>query len=185
MNREDGNDHPEGGASPAPPGDTRPTPDGGSDEMVETRHRIHRTIRQAMERHPAVLEARGIPDGRYAEVEAVVDPSFFGRDASKATIRVSWQPGAAEHRHPACEDWGRPERVDSTAHFVFHYSDTGGYDCGYHCEPNPHVDGLLHVQQRPSADDEYAYEPASLDASSPVGILWEVLAALETRLGRA
>lgn len=160
----------------------RPAPDGGKDEMVEIRHRIHRTIRQALERHPAVLEARGIPEGRYTEVEATVDPLYFGRNAADATIRVSWQPDSTEHRHPADDGGNRRRGIEKPAHFVIQYSDTEGYDCGFHCEPNPHVEGLLHVQERATADDAYTYEPLTLDASAPIGVLWEVLAALETRL---
>lgn len=169
-------------ADSAPSTRPRPVADGGTDELVEARHRIHRTLRQAMERHPAIVEARGVPDGRYAEVEAIVDPSYFDRDAADATIRVSWQPDVAESRQPADEGGSGQQRTEIAANFVFHYSDTDGHECGVHCEPNPHVDGLLHVQERTTLDGEYFYEPFTLDASSPVGVLWEVLAAFETRL---
>ncbi|RLM52736.1 hypothetical protein DVK07_21825, partial [Halorubrum sp. Atlit-26R] len=68
------------------------------------------------------------------------------------------------------------------AYYTLHYSEPAGFDCGIHCEPNPHVDGLLHFQEREDVDDPYTYEPVSFDAGSVSGLLWEMLDALATRL---
>ena len=57
-----------------------------------------------------------------------------------------------------------------------------GFDCGFYCEPNPHVDGFLHYQERDGVNDPYTYEPASFDARSVSGLLWEMLDALANRL---
>lgn len=153
-------------------------PDGGSDGAADARHRIHRALRHALERHPAVPAARGFPDGLYTEVEADVDASYFGSDASTASIRVSWQPAATQHQSVP-ED--RP-RTSLTANFVIHYSDSSGSECGVHLEPNPHVSGQLHLQHREKPDAAYSYEPFALEAESPVGVLWEVLEAIQARI---
>lgn len=154
-------------------------PDGGSDGDAKARHRIHRALRHALERHPAVLAARGFPDGMYTQVEADVDASYFGSDARTASLRVSWQP-AADQGTAVPED--RP-RTSLTANFVIHYSDSSGYECGVHLEPNPHVSGQLHLQHRETPDASYSYEPFTLEARSPVGVLWEVLEAIQARIG--
>ena len=56
------------------------------------------------------------------------------------------------------------------------------FDCGFHCEPNPHVDGLLHYQKREDVNDMYTYEPVSFGARSVTGLLWEMMDALAGRL---
>lgn len=157
-------------------------PDGGRDlprEDREKRHRILRMLREQLERHPAILRARGIPEGNYAEIDADLDPLYFGRDASEATLRVTWQPNPTFPPGTSLED---RRRTSLTADFVFHYSESTGFDCGYHLEPNPHVTGHLHYQERDSTEAEYSYEEFALNASSPVGVLWEVLNELETQL---
>ncbi|CCQ32664.1 hypothetical protein HTIA_0519 [Halorhabdus tiamatea SARL4B] len=65
--------------------------------------------------------------------------------------------------------------------YVFHYSDDTGFDCGWHREPNPHVDGKLHYQERSSAES-YQYESVSFSAETPPRILWTVLDRLTDRL---
>jgi hypothetical protein len=75
-------------------------------------------------------------------------------------------------------------RTPIQAYYTIHYSEPSGFDCGYHCEPNPHIDGLLHYQERDDVDDRYTYEPASFDARSVSGLLWEVMDALADRLSR-
>lgn len=156
----------------------KPRPDGGSDADAEARHRIHRTLRHALERHPAVQSASGTPDGTYTEIEADMDTSYFGRDETSATIRVSWQPTSGQSTAASDERM----RTSLTANFVFHYSESSGFEWGVHLEPNPHVAGQLHVQERASPDDGYSCEPFSLEARSPVGVLWEVLEALRDRI---
>jgi len=157
-------------------------PDGGTDtsrEDRERRHRILRSLRGQLELHPAVVSARGIPEGNYAEIEANLDPLYFGRDAAEASLRITWQPNPTFPPGTSLED---RQRTSLTANFVFHYSESTGFDCGYHLEPNPHVTGHLHYQERDAPEENYTYETFTLTASSPVGVLWELLEALETRL---
>jgi hypothetical protein len=68
------------------------------------------------------------------------------------------------------------------AYFVFHYYDSTGRDFGWHREPNPHVDGLEHYQERDSPENEYRYEPAHFESHSPVDLLWDVLGRIEVRV---
>jgi hypothetical protein len=157
-------------------------PDGGSHnphESAEKRHRILRALREQLDRHPAITNAHGIPDGYYAEVRAEVDPRYFGRDADTATFRVTWHPNPTFPPGTGLED---RERTSLTANFAFHYSESSGFDCGWHLEPNPHVSGHLHFQERESSDEDYVYDEFTLTATSVVGVLWEVLDALEARL---
>jgi hypothetical protein len=73
-------------------------------------------------------------------------------------------------------------RTPIRAYYTFHYSEPDGLDCGFHCEPNPHVDGLLHYQAREDTNDAYTYETVSFDARSVSGLLWELMDALADRL---
>ncbi len=157
-------------------------PDGGSrneNESAEKRHRILRTLREQLDRHPAITNARGIPEGLYAEVRAEMNPRYFGRDGDDATFRVTWHPNPTFPPGTGLED---RERTSLTANFAFHYSESTGFDCGWHLEPNPHVSGHLHSQERDTPDEDYTYHECTLTADSVVGVLWEVLDALESRL---
>jgi hypothetical protein len=69
------------------------------------------------------------------------------------------------------------------AYYNLHCTEPEGLDCGFHCEPNPHVDGLLQYHERGTASDRYTYEPVSFAARSVSGLLWELLDALADRLG--
>ncbi|AHG05682.1 hypothetical protein HALDL1_00700 (plasmid) [Halobacterium sp. DL1] len=156
--------------------------DGGTDtsrEDRERRHRILRSLRGQLERHPAVVSARGMPEGNYAEIEADLDPLYFGRDADTSSLRITWHPNPAFPPETGLED---RQRTSLAANFVFHYRESTGFDCGYHLEPNPHATGHLHYQERDAPEEAYAYNAFTLTASSPVGVLWELLDALETRL---
>jgi len=144
------------------------------------RHHVLRQLRGQLERHPAVEAAWGTPDGEYSVVKARLDPAYFGRGADTATLDVVWQP-FPDGDLPDTGDSSMPAvrtRVD--AMFRVHYSESSGFDCGFHNEPNPHVDGWFHVQWRGSPDEEYAYQPASLTARTPVGALWEMVEELES-----
>lgn len=139
--------------------------DGGtSDDFGRKRHRILRELHRELERHPAVQRVTGRPDDRYRELRATLDPVILGVEADDATLRVTWWPASDD-----------PE-------YAFHYSDDSGFDCGWHREPNPHVDGKLHYQERPSAEEPYAYESVSFSADTPPRILWTVLDRLTERL---
>lgn len=157
-------------------------PDGGRDTSqvdVEKRHRILRSLREQLERHPGVVAARGSPDGRYATVTADVTPAYVGRDAESTSLRVTWQPNP---RFPPGTSLENRRRTTLTSNFTIHYRESSGFDCGVHLEPNPHVEGHLHYQERPSPDAEYDYDAVSLEATSPVGVLWEVLELIADRL---
>ncbi|MCU4973575.1 hypothetical protein OB955_12585 [Halobacteria archaeon AArc-m2/3/4] len=73
-------------------------------------------------------------------------------------------------------------RTPIRAYYTLHYSESNGLDCGFHCEPNPHVDGLLHYQKREDTNEAYTYEPVSFGARSVTGLLWEMMDALAERV---
>lgn len=150
------------------------------------RHHVLRQLRQQLELHPGVEAAWGTPGGAFSAVEARIDPAYFGRGADTATLRVVWQPTPDDDPGDRPSDPGDPSkpgpRTAFVAMFRVHYSESGGFDCGFHNEPNPHVDGWFHVQWRASPGEAYDYRPASLEARTPVGALWEILEELESIL---
>ena len=167
------------------PGRQPQRPDGGrgvTQEDVEKRHRILRSLREQLEHHPAIMSAWGSPDGQYAELEADVDPAQFGRGGESASLRVTWQPNPHLPPKTSLEDrrW-----TSLTSNFKIHYTESSGFDCGVHLEPNPHVDGHLHYQERGSPTDEYDYDEVSLVATAPVGVLWEALEIIADRIQQA
>ena len=156
--------------------------DGGwesTQEDVETRHRILRSLREQLERHPAIISAWGSPDGQYAELAADVDPTQFGRTSESASLRVTWQPNPHVPREARLDD---RRRTSITSNFTIHYSESSGFDCGIHLEPNPHVKGHLHFPERTAPSEEYDYDEVSLAATAPVGVLWEALEIIADRL---
>jgi hypothetical protein len=136
--------------------------DGGS-PFANDRHRILRAVIDALRRHPVVTDARGQPPSTFTEVSATLAPRRWGHDATDATLRVTWQP------------LDPPE-------FAFHYSE-GGFDCGWHREPNPHVDGDDHYQER-VGDEAYRYEPVSFEGETAPELTWEIMERLRQRLDR-
>lgn len=99
-------------------------PDGGWDstqEDVEKRHRILRSLREQLEHHPAIISAWGSPDGQYAELEADVDPAQFGRDGELASLRVTWQPNPHLPPETSLDD---RRRTSLTSNFIIHYLST-------------------------------------------------------------
>lgn len=157
----------------------------GRDSGAE-RHHILRQLRQQLEQHPAVDAAWGEPAGSYAEVAATVTPEYFGRDAETATLRLAWHPSPTVAEEDSRPDPADPltagPRTQFEAMFKLHYSESGGYDCGFHNEPNPHVEGWFHFQERFTPSEDYDYLACSLDARTPVGALWELCDLLEERL---
>ena len=103
------------------------------------------------------------------QVGATFDLSIFidGHiNAEKAKLYVNW--------------WVHPNEKDR---FRFHYTDTTGFDCGWHRQENEHVDGLDHYQERDDSEDEYKYEPIEFDQNNPTGLVWEIAVdRLESRL---
>lgn len=148
----------------------------------QDRHRALRELYSELGRHPAVLTVEGEPSGEYRELRAVLNPAAFDRSSADASLRVTW----LSHPSPGPEASDRSSdrwlRTSIRAYYTLHYSESSGFDCGFHCEPNPHVDGLLHYQERSDANEEYTYEPVSFDARSLAGLLWELMDALAARL---
>jgi len=155
--------------------------DGGSSPGPD-RHRIIRELRGELARHPAVRAVERKPSNEYRELRATVAPTWFGRQAEEASLRVAWIPDPSpgpETSDRASDAW---MRTPIRAYYTVHYSESSGFDCGFHCEPNPHVDGLLHYQERDGTDTAYTYEPVSLSARSVSALFWEVMDGLSDRL---
>jgi len=136
--------------------------DGGS-PFANSRHRALRAVIDALRRHPVVTEARGHPPSTFTEVRATLDPTRWDHDAESATLRVTWQP-------------------ISPPEFAFHYSEDG-FDCGWHREPNPHVEGDAHYQERVS-DGSYRYESISLEGETAPELVWEIMERLQSQVAR-
>lgn len=157
-----------------------------SAESGVERHRILRQLRQQLEQHPAITAAWGEPEGEYAEVAAEVSPTYVGRTATSATLRLVWYPTPTVPKENKRPDPADPTTAGPRTHFEamfkLYYSESSGYDCGFHNEPNPHVEGWFHFQERPTPNTAYEYSPCSLDARSPASALWELLDLLEAKL---
>lgn len=140
------------------------------ESYIERRHRTLIELKRTVQRHPAVDIARGSrqDDGRFRELDVPLSPVILDLDVDDAGLRIAWRP--------------RPD-PDEPAYFVFHYHDSSELDFGWHREPNPHVDGLAHYQERSSPDDEYEYEPVDFDSLVPVALCWDILGRIEERLG--
>ena len=152
------------------------------DTRGKGRHRILRELRGELGRHPAVRSVEGEPPNEYRELRAVLNPSWSGRTTETASLRVTWIPNPTpgpEASDRANDTW---MRTPIRAYYTLHYSESNGLDCGFHCEPNPHVDGLLHYQKRENPKESYTYEPVSFGARSVTGLLWEMMDALATQL---
>lgn len=169
---------------------THPSPDSRGDRVRsdggansgQDRHRILRELRGELGRHPAVRSVDGDPPDLYRELRAALNPSWFGRATETASLRVTWIPDPSpgpEASDRATDTW---IRTPIRAYYTLHYSESSGLDCGFHCEPNPHVDGLLHYQERAGGNEVYTYEPISFSARSATGLLWEMMDALGDRL---
>ncbi|GGN23575.1 hypothetical protein [Halarchaeum nitratireducens] len=140
--------------------------DGGYDPG-EASHTALLELRRTVERHPAVRHATGEPPGQFIHVAATLDPTVLGSDADAGTLTIRWYAGETADAEPA---------------FAFHYSDATGFDCGWHHEPNPHVEERAHSQERPIADDDYEYDAVEFGSLQPVPLLWAILDRLEARL---
>jgi len=106
--------------------------DGGYDPG-QVSHTILLELRRMIERHPAVQYASGELPGQFIRVVAALDPAILGSEADERTLTIRWYAG---------------ETADADPEFAFHYSDSSGFDCGWHHEPNPHVEGSpLHPQR--------------------------------------
>ena len=139
----------------------------GAYDPSELRERVLRGIRRELRRHPAVSSVAAAP--AEPRIVARLAADRLGLDAdTKPTLTVRWYPG---------------ETVDAEPVFSFHFSD-GTADCGWHYEPNPHVDGRGHYQERPEASADYQYEACTFSSRQPTRVVWEVLDRLDERFGR-
>lgn len=141
--------------------------DGGGYDPGQASHAALLEIRRTLRRHPTVLDARADPPTQLTQVRADLDPRVLGGTSEWGSLTVRWYAG---------------ESADASPAFVFHYSDDSGFDCGWHYEPNPHVDGWGHFQERESSDEEYSYEPVTFGSELPVRVCWEVMERVENRL---
>jgi hypothetical protein len=126
------------------------------------------------ERFLAVLqrELRGVPGvtstsiqlsntGLDFELVGKIDTLVFADGcipAEEAQIAICW--------------WPQPDVQDR---FKFHYSDSAGFDCGWHRQENDHVDGLDHAQWRANSDSPYQYDPITFDHNNAAGLHWEII----------
>jgi hypothetical protein len=129
-------------------------------------HRALRGIRRELDRHPLVTTVRGFPAGEHTQVVAEVATERVGIDAADASVTVRWFAG---------------NTPDSRPEFSIHYSDETG-DCGWHHEPNPHVEGWGHVQERTAGETAYAYDAYCFGSHNPTRVIWEVMSRLSSRL---
>lgn len=154
----------------------------GGEGAGRARHRILRELRSELLRHPTVQSIEGEPPDEYRELRATLDSAWFGRPADVASLRVTQIPNphpGPEASDRASDTWAR---TSIRAYYTFHYSESSGFGCGFHCKPDPHVDGLLHCQERENTDSAYSYEPVSFNARSASGLLWELFDAFDERL---
>jgi len=140
--------------------------DGGYDPG-EASQTILFELRRTVVRHPAVQHASSEPPGQFIRVVATLDPAALGSDADEGTLTIRWYAG---------------ETADAEPEFAVHYSDSTEFDCGWHHEPNPHVEGWAHYQERSTADDDYEYEAVEFGSLQPVPLIWAILNRLEARL---
>lgn len=141
--------------------------DGGGYDPGQASHAALLEIRRALGRHPAVLDAYADPPALFTQVRAYLDPRVLGGTSESGSLTVRWYAG---------------ESPEASPEFVFHYSEDSRFDCGWHHEPNPHVDGWGHYQERGGRDEEYSYEPVTFGSEIPVRVCWEVMEMLEAQL---
>ncbi|EMA52014.1 hypothetical protein [Halococcus salifodinae] len=84
-----------------------------------------------------------------------------------AILTVRWFAGETPETHPE---------------FSFHYHDGTGTDFGWHHEPNPHVEGWGHFQERNDSQTEYAYESYTFSSMNPTRVVWEVMSLLASKM---
>lgn len=135
-------------------------------DPAEASHRALRGIQRELGRHQAIATVRGFPSGEYTQVVADVATDRMDIDATDATLTVRWFGG---------------ETPDTSPEFSFHYSDRT-CDFGWHHEPNPHVDGWGHFQERTGPEVAYSYTPHTFASESPTRVVWEVMALLSAKL---
>ncbi len=130
----------------------------------EASHTVLLELRRSITRHPGVTAARGDPPDLFTRVHADVDPRVFGGTSEKGQLSIRWFAGASQEDPPQ---------------FSFHYSENSGFDCGWHHEPNSHVEGWAHYQARESAAASYECQSVEFASLQAVRVMWDVLEQLE------
>jgi hypothetical protein len=152
--------------------------DGGStsEKLSGRRGRILSRLRTELNNHPAMSYVAYKPtrDGREKEVVAHFDTNILANgvvDAEEAKLVVNW--------------WTQPPDYDDQ--FTFHYTESTGYDCGWHRQPHENEDEIPfdHFQQRASPDDEYQYQGVDFKEDTPPGLVWEITANRLPRILRS
>ena len=138
----------------------------GSYDPGEASHQALRGVQRELERHPGVETVRGFPAGEFTRLVAQLSTTRLDTAGSDPTLTVRWFAG---------------DTPDSDPEFSFHYSDSRG-DFGWHHEPNPHVDGWGHFQERTGTETAYSYEPHTFTAENPTRLVWEIMAAVAAKL---
>jgi len=90
-------------------------------------------LHQNLKRVPGLVDTRFEKSGTGAglQLRAEVDTTVFADgviDADGAYVQINWWPQAGENG----EDW-----------YQIHYTDSTGFDRGWHRQPNEHVEGSI------------------------------------------
>jgi len=132
--------------------------------MGRTRSRTYNRLFTNLKKVPGVKNVRHERSGTGVDYEIVgdLDTSIFADGVipcDGARVKVNWWTHADEE----------------TAWFQFHYWDEIGLDCGWHRQPNDHVDGIDHMQYRSDSADEYTYESVEVEFDNAIGLMWEIV----------
>lgn len=127
------------------------------------RDRVQKTLKDNLKRIPGIEPVRFEPSRTGMEYQVVGDAAIdiFARGvitAESARVQLNWWP------QPDEPDW-----------FEFHYTDSTGYNCGWHRHKNKHVNGIDHFQKDLPTEDEIRYEPVSFEYNNPAGLVWEII----------
>jgi len=131
--------------------------------MGRARSRIYNRLLTNLKKVPGVNNVRHERSGTGVDYELVgdIDTDIFANGVipcDDATVKANW--------------WTHSDAEPPW--FQFHYWDDE-LDCGWHRQPNDHVDGLDHLQYRTGASEEYEYETVDLEFTNAIGLLWEVV----------
>jgi hypothetical protein len=133
----------------------------------QARNRAQSKIYEQLKRIPGLSDVRYEDSGTGIGLQARsdIDTTVFADGViayPEAYIQANW--------------WPQPD--DEPNWFQFHYTDSSGFDCGWHRQPNDHVNGLDHFQERDSSEEEYRYEPVTFEHRTATGLTWEIIDGL-------
>lgn len=144
-----------------PPGRSENPPD---NQRGRQRRLIQSRLHENLGKIPGIASVRyeDIGSGIANQVRGDIDTRIFADgliSADEAYVQVNW--------------WPQPK--DEPSWFQIHYTESSGFDCGWHRHVDDHVDGLDHYQQRESPEEEYQYRAVKFEAENPIGNLCEVV----------